>query len=125
MTGSMRNNKGEVRVSGIRVSRAIVDPVVPCFLKVTLIPAAKGGIRIKIDKKGRVKGRTVANRDELAVGGERDSSLLCNCDGAALLLCISSGWIDAWQVDHLEYSGSIDDFGTLSLVEEQAGRIVR
>ena len=99
--------------------------VVPCFLKVTLIPAAKGGIRIKIDKEGRVKGRTVANRDELAVGGERDSSLLCNCDGAALLQCISSGWIDAWQVDHLEYSGSIDDFGTLSLVEEQAGRIVR
>ena len=44
------------------------------LLQVVLIPAAKGGIRVKIDKEGRVKGRTVPNRDELEVGGSQETA---------------------------------------------------
>ena len=96
-----------------------------------LIPAAKGGIRVKIDKEGRVKGRTVPNRDELEVGGSQETAQpvvqLFDFADCTAVLCVeltSNGFI-VWQVDYLEYSGLIDDFGTLSLVEEQAGRIVR
>jgi len=80
MTGSMRNSKGEVMECEMMPhARKNSAKLTLSLLQVVLIPAAKGGIRVKIDKEGRVKGRTVPNRDELEVGGSRQHNPLCNC----------------------------------------------